>query len=158
MHLIVGSDRAGFPLKERLKQYLDEAKISYKEIGVRDPDEVIPYYDVAAEAAVMLQKGKADKAVLICGTGMGMAQIANCYKGIRGACVESVYAAKMSRRINDSNALCMGAWIVAPEMGISMLVEFLSASFTEGLEDWRQEFLRKAKISISALEDEIYSR
>ena len=104
----------------------------------------------------MIQDGSADLGILICGTGMGMSQVANKFKGVRAACVESAYAAKMCRVINDSNILCMGGWMIAPTLGIAMVDEFLGAEFTVGVEEWRKEWLKNAKAEFGKLEEEIY--
>lgn len=154
--IVIGSDKSGYTLKEALKTYLKEAGIDFLEIGTVDPELGVPFFKVAPEACNMLRAGMADRAILICGTGMGMSQVANKYKGIRAACVESVYAARMSRAINDSNVLCMGGWVIAPEMGLEMAKVFLDTEHLEGLEPWRQEFLKKAKTAFETLEDEIY--
>ncbi len=76
-----------------------------------------------------------------------MSQVANKYKGIRAACVESVYAAGKCRAINDSNVLCMGGWLIGPEMGIEMSKAFLQTEFTQGVEEWRRRHLENAKKS-----------
>ncbi len=86
---------------------------------------------------------------------MGMAQVANKFKGIRAAVVESTYSAKMSRIINDSNILCMGGWMIAGELGIKMTEEFLNAQFTVGVEEWRKAWLENAKREFQKLEEEI---
>jgi ribose 5-phosphate isomerase B len=106
--------------------------------------------------AKLLQAGQAGRAILICGTGMGMSQVANKFQGVRAACVESVYAARMCRAVNDSNALCMGGWVIAPEMGIEMVKAFLNTAHGEGLEPWRQDFLKNAKAEFEKLESEIF--
>lgn len=90
--IVIGSDKSGFPLKEAVKRYLEEQGISYLEIGTTDPETGIPFFKVAPEAAALLQSGECEKAILVCGTGMGMSQVANKYKGVRAACVESVYS------------------------------------------------------------------
>ena len=87
---------------------------------------------------------------------MGMAQVANKFKGVRAACVESVYAARLCRAINDSNLLCMGGWLIGPEMGLEMSRIFLGTEFKQGLEEWRQRHLENAKQQFAALEDQIY--
>jgi ribose 5-phosphate isomerase B len=155
MKIIIGSDKSGFILKEHIKSVLSD-KYNLIEIGTVDPDTPVPFFKAAPIAAEMISKSEADKAILICGTGMGMAQVANKYKGVRAACVESVYAAKMCRAINDSNILCLGGWIVADIMSEQIVSAFLETEFTEGLEEWRQEFLQNAKKEFAALEDEIY--
>ena len=156
MKLVIGSDKSGFTLKEAVKKYLEEMNIDFKEIGTMNAETGVPFYIVAPEAAKMLQSGEADMGILICGTGMGMSQVSNKFKGVRGACVESVYAAKMSRAINDSNVLCMGGWFIAPELGLEMVKTFINTKHTQDLEEWRQKFLKDAKNKFCALEDEIY--
>lgn len=156
MKVILGSDKSGFTLKEALKPVLQQWGHEIIEIGTTDPNVGVPFFKVAPEAAKYLQEGNADRAILICGTGMGMSQVANKYKGIRAACVESLYGAKMCRAINDSNVLCMGGWIIAPEMGIEMVRLFMETAHTEGLEPWRQDFLKNAKVEFEKLEDTIY--
>ena len=155
MKIIIGSDKSGFVLKEYLKTVLAPT-YELIEIGTTDPETPVPFFKVAPIAAEMINKGEADKAILICGTGMGMCQVANKFKGIRAACVESVYAASMSRAINDSNVLCLGGWIIADIMGEKIVSAFLETNFTENLEEWRQEFLRNAKKEFAAIEDGIY--
>jgi len=156
MKIVIGSDKSGYSLKEAIKAYLKENNYEFIEIGTTNPDVGVPFFKVAPEAAQLIQDGKADRGILICGTGMGMAQVANKYKGIRAACVESLYAARMCRAINDSNVLCMGGWIIAENMGIEISKIFLETGFTQGLEEWRQEFLKNAKKEFEALEDKIY--
>ncbi len=156
MKIVIGSDKSGYPLKEAVKEYLKDKGIEFTEIGTTDPEVGVPFFKVAPEASTMIQNGDADMAVLICGTGMGMSQVANKYKGIRAACVESVYAARMSRAVNDSNVLCMGGWVIAREMGLEMVDVFLKTAHTEGLEEWRQTFLKNAKVEFCKLEETIY--
>ena len=87
---------------------------------------------------------------------MGMAQVAGKFKGVRAACCENVYSAKMCRVINDSNILCMGGWMIAETLGIAMTEAFLNAEFTVGVEEWRKAWLENAKNEFIKLEDEIY--
>lgn len=156
MTVALGSDKSGFALKEAVKAHLAARGIEVIEVGVVDPAVGIPFFKVAPEAAKRVQSGAADRGILVCGTGMGMSQVANKYKGIRAACVESVYAARMCRAINDSNILCMGGWVIAPEMGVEMVDAFLGTEHTQGLEPWRQEFLKNAKAEFLKLEEEIF--
>ena len=156
MHIVIGSDKSGYSLKEAVKAWLTQEGYDFTEIGTTDPEVGVPFFQVAPEAAAMLQAGTAQRAILLCGTGMGMSQVANKYKGVRAACVESEYAARMCRAVNDSNALCMGGWVIAPEMGLEMVKAFLRTEHTEGLEEWRKDFLRNAKAEFAALEESIY--
>ena len=115
-----------------------------------------PYYVVASAVAPLVQNGTYDRGILICGTGAGMSVVANKYKGVYAVACESLYAAKMCRAINDANIMCMGGWIVAPEMGIEMTKAFLGTDFLQDLEEWRQAFLTNAKGEVKKVEDGIY--
>jgi len=154
MRLILGSDKSGYTLRCALEGWLREAGYDLTIFGPGDAEEAVPFYETAARAARALREGEAERAILVCGTGTGVAQVANKFKGVRAACAESVYAAKMARAINDSNVLCMGGWFIAPELGWQMALAFLNTEFTEGLEPWRAEWLKGAKEKIAALEDE----
>lgn len=156
MKVAIGSDKSGFTLKEAIKAHLAENGIEYVEVGTLDLDHVKPFYVTAPEVAEKLLAKDADFGILICGTGMGMSQVANKYKGIRAACVESTYAARMCRAINDSNVLCLGGWEIAPELGLELVDTFLKTGHTEGLEPWRQDFLKNALHEFQKLEDKIY--
>ena len=155
MKVILGSDKSGFTLKEALKPVLQQWGHEIIEIGTTDPNVGVPFFKVAPEAAKYLQEGNADRAILICGTGMGMSQVANKYKGIRAACVESLYGAKMCRAINDSNVLCMGGFIVGSDMGINMVKTFLNTEFVEGMEHV-EDFLKQAYQDIQGMEEKLF--
>ena len=152
MRIAVAADASGFELKEAIRAHLEE-----KNIEVIDYAEAArEYYDVVPEVAPAVQSGEVDYAILCCGTGMGMAQMANSYKGIRAAVVESVFAAKMCRAINNSNILTMGGFIVAPFMACEMVDTFLETQITDGLDDFH-DFLLDAQEKIKAIEEKIYS-
>ena len=156
MKLAIGSDKSGFNLKESIKAYLTEQGVAFDDLGTTDLDHVKPYYVVASTVAPLVQNGTYDRAILICGTGAGVSVVSNKYKGVYAVACESLYAAKMCRAINDANVLCMGGWIVAPEMGIEMTKAFLSTDFLQDLEEWRQAFLTNAKGEVKKVEDGIY--
>lgn len=156
MKIVIGSDKSGYPLRKELERHLSEKGIELTVFGPENEEEAVPFFEVAPKAAGLIQNGEADLGILICGTGMGMSQVANKFKGVRAACVESVYGARMCRIINDSNVLCMGGWMIAPTLGIAMVDEFLGAQFTAGVEEWRKAWLQNAKEKFTELENEIY--
>ena len=156
MKLAIGSDKSGFALKEAIKAYLQSENIAVDDLGTTDLDHVKPYYVVASTVAPLIQNGAYDRAILICGTGAGVSVVANKYKGIYAVACESLYAAKMCRAINDANIMCMGGWLIAPEMGIEMTKAFLTTDFLQDLEEWRKEWLTNAKREVQNLEDKIY--
>ncbi len=157
MKVLIGSDKSGFPLKEEIKAFLTEKGHEITDCGTQDMESPKPFFEVAPIAAKKVQAGEFEKAVLICGTGMGMAIVANKYRGVYAACCESTYAAEKARAINDANILTMGGWVIGGMLGCAMAEKFLATGFTENLEEWRQEFLKGAKQKISALEGSIFS-
>lgn len=104
--LYLGADHAGFAVKEKLKKYFKEKKISFEDLGTYSLDSV-DYPDYAIAVAKKISKDKNTKGILICGTGTGMAIAANKVKGIRAVAAYDNYSAKMSRNDNDANVLAL---------------------------------------------------
>lgn len=156
MKLAIGSDKSGFAVKEAIKAYLAEAGVDFDDLGTKDLNEVHPYYRVAGDVAPLVQNGTYEKAILICGTGAGMCVVSNKFKGVHAVACEGVYSARMARAINNANVLCMGGWIVGPEMAIEMVKAFLNTEWCEGLEDWRAANMHKFSAEVQKIEDGIY--
>ena len=156
MKLAIGSDKSGFAVKEAIKSYLAEAGVDFDDLGTVDLNEVHPYYRVAGDVAPLVQNGTYEKAILICGTGAGMSVVSNKFKGVHAVACEGVYSARMARAINNANVLCMGGWIVGPEMAIEMVKAFLNTEWCEGLEDWRAVNMHKFSAEVQKIEDGIY--
>ena len=153
MKLAIGSDKSGFAAKEAVKAYLESAGIEFDDLGTTDLEHVVPYYAVASRVAPLVQDGTYEKAVLICGTGAGMSVVSNKFKGVYAVACEGVYAAKMARAINNANILCMGGWIVGPEIAVEMVKTFLNTAWCQDLEDWRKENMKKFAVQIAAIEE-----
>lgn len=158
MKIAIGSDKSGFAVKEAIKAYLAETGAEFDDLGTVRLEEVHPYYQVASEVAPKVQSGEYDRAILICGTGAGMCVVANKYKGVYAVACEGVYSAKMARAINNANVLCMGGWIVGPEMAVEMVKTFLATAWCQDLEDWRRENMKKFAVQVSVIEDKIYDK
>ena len=156
MKLAIGSDKSGFAVKEAIKAYLNEAGVDFDDLGTVDLNEVHPYYRVASDVAPLVQNGTYEKAILICGTGAGMSVVSNKFKGVHAVACEGVYSARMARAINNANVLCMGGWIVGPEMAIEMVKAFLNTEWCEGLEEWRAVNMHKFSAEVQKIEDGIY--
>ena len=156
MKIAIGSDKSGFNAKEAVKAWLAESGADFEDLGTTDLKNVRPYYAVAEKAAPLVQSGEFDRAILICGTGAGMCIVANKYKGVHAVACEGIYSARMARAINGANVLCMGGWIVGPELAVEMTKAFLSTEWLQGLEDWRQENLKRFNAEVRRIEDEIY--
>ena len=156
MKLAIGSDKSGFAVKEAIKAYLCEAGVAFDDLGTVDLNDVHPYYRVASDVAPLVQNGTYEKAILICGTGAGMCVVSNKFKGVHAVACEGVYSAKMARAINNANVLCMGGWIVGPEMAIEMVKTFLATEWCQDLEDWRAVNMHKFSAEVQKIEDGIY--
>ena len=129
MKIAIGSDKSGFSAKEAVKAWLTEQSMDFDDLGTVDLNDVHPYYQVASEVAPLVQNGTYDRAVLICGTGAGMCVVSNKFKGVSAVACEGVYSAKMARAINNAQVLCMGGWIVGPEMAVEMTRTFLETDW-----------------------------
>lgn len=158
MKLAIGSDKSGFTLKEAIKAHLAGRGFQPDDLGTLDPERPKPYFEVASTVAPLVQSGAYDRAILICGTGMGMAIVANKYQNVYAAACESTYAAEKCRAINDANILTMGGWIIGEQLGCDMADRFLDTAFTQGLETWRQAFLSNARSQVKEIERGIYQK
>ncbi|EPR12985.1 RpiB/LacA/LacB family sugar-phosphate isomerase [Ruminiclostridium papyrosolvens] len=154
--IIIGSDKSGFPLKEAIKAHLTQLGYEVTDGGTLNEEEPKPYFEVASAVAKRVSEGEFERAVLICGTGMGVSIVANKYKGVYAAVCENTYAAEKARAINDANILCLGGWLTAEFVGCAMVDTFLNTEFTQNLEEWRAKNLRNARIQVKNIEDEIY--
>lgn len=104
----------------------------------------------AVAACKAMQAGAASRAILFCGTGMGMSIVANRFQGVTAAVVESVYAARMCRAVNNANVLCLGQMIWGSDMARLAVDAFLDTQFTAGLEGIAG-FLRDACSRVEAI-------
>jgi ribose 5-phosphate isomerase B len=156
MKIAIGSDKSGFAVKETVKAWLKEQGYACDDLGTVDLNDVHPYYRVASDVAPRVQDGTYDRAVLICGTGAGMCVVANKFKGVHAVACEGVYSAKMARAINNAQVLCMGGWIVGPEMAVEMVKTFLATEWCQDLEDWRAANMHKFAAQVDAIEEKIY--
>ena len=150
--VLVAADPFAIGLKNSVVKHLEERGFAVKDLGATDANKEKPYFDSAVDVCRALQKGEAKRAFLFCGTGMGMNMIANRFKGVRAAVVESVFAAKMCRAINDANVLCMGQMIWGDMMANAAVDAFLDTKFTETLEPLAG-FLEDARVKVEAIRD-----
>lgn len=128
MKIATASDHAGYELKKGIIAYLSEKGINYEDFGC-GPDEKVDYVDYAEKAIKRVSSGEYDRAILVCGTGLGMAIVANKHKGIRATPCLDDYSAEMSRRHNDSNCLTLGGRIVPLDEALSVVRIWLETEF-----------------------------
>ena len=121
--IALAADHGGFALKEQVKQWLEEQKIPYHDFGTLDGASC-DYPDMAAAACDAVVSGACEKALLFCGTGIGISMAANKIKGIRAACCSDYFSAKYTRMHNDANALCLGGRVVGAGLAIELVDVF----------------------------------
>jgi ribose 5-phosphate isomerase B len=134
----LGADHAGFPLKEDLKEWLIAHGYDVVDLGTQSTESV-DYPDYAAAVGSTVTAGKAERGVLVCGTGIGMAMAANKMPGVRAAGCSDAYTARMSREHNDANVLALGARITGRDAAIEILATWLAAEFAGGRHARRME-------------------
>jgi ribose 5-phosphate isomerase B len=127
--IAVGADEAGAPLKDHLAKYLEEAGYEVKDFGNGTGQD---YPDVAAAVAEAVGAGDHDRALLVCGTGLGMAITANKIPGVRAATAHDPYSAERARKSNDAQVLTMGARVIAPQAAEKVLDHWLASEFEGG--------------------------
>ena len=127
----IACDQAAFQLKLEVISHLKEKGIDFIDFGTHSTDPV-SYPEYAHKACEAIQKGLCDRAILICGTGLGMSMTANKHKGIRAACVSDTFSAKMSRVHNDANCLCFGARVVGKGLAFEIVDAFIETDFEGG--------------------------
>ncbi len=129
MKVFLGSDHAGFKLKEEIKKFLEKKGIKYADMGT-DSEEPCDYPDYAKKVAKEVAKNKNDLGVLVCGTGTGTAITANKVKGVRAAQATNTFLAKMAREHNNANILSLGARVNTPKEALEMVDVFLNTPFS----------------------------
>ena len=131
MRIVIGSDHAGFELKEALQQWLHEAGHEVIDVGT-DSDASCDYPVFGAAVAREVAAGDADRGVAVCGSGLGICMAANKIPGVRAATCHDEVTAEMSRRHNDLNVLCLSAEMIGPELQEKMLRTWLETPFEGG--------------------------
>ncbi len=131
MRIAIGSDHAGFGLKEALKGFLAETGHNVEDFGCRDTSSV-DYPDFAFAVADAVAQGRCERGILICGSGIGMSMTANKVPGIRAALCHDVSGAELSRQHNDANILCLGGRVTGEDLARKIVSAYLTAEFEGG--------------------------
>jgi len=129
--IAVGSDHAGFGLKQVVMAHLKERGEEYKDYGTYS-EASCDYPDFAEAVSQAIIKGEADKGILICGTGIGISIAANRHREIRAALCGDCFSAEATRQHNDANVLAMGARVVADGLALKIVDTFLDTPFSNG--------------------------
>ena len=145
MRLALGGDHAGFALKQRMVDSLREWGHEVDDLGSHTPDPV-DFPDIAVAVCRAVTGGRADRGIMVCGTGIGASIAANKIPGIRAALCHDVHSAHQSVEHDDANVLCLGAQIVGEWLALDLVRTYLDARFSGG-----EAFERRLR-KIAALE------
>lgn len=160
--VLVGADFAGFPLKEAVVAYLKEKGWTVTDIGVRAADEENKemFHRIGLKVGAKISEGEFERALLFCGTGMGIHIAASKCPGVHSGVVESVPAALRAVTGNGVNVLAMGAFYVAPQMGKEIAEAFLTHRLGDGYEWWPNfyEFHKLAIDELNAFDYETFKK
>ena len=155
--LAIASDLSGYPLKKAIVAHLEENykdSVEVIDYGIPSEEEPKPYFEQAPKVARAVQSGEAEKGILICGTGQGMAIVANKHRGVYACVVDSVFSGERSKIINNANVITMGGWITAPFLGTQIVDGWLSVAFTQKME-FKKDFLTNAFNQVLTLEEDL---
>ena len=127
--IAIGSDHAGFELKQVIMKHLEERNIEFKDYGTDSADSC-DYAVYAEKTARAVVSGECELGLLFCGTGVGISIAANKVKGIRACCCSDLFSAEMTRMHNNANMLCLGGRVITPEKAIELVDVFLDTPFS----------------------------
>lgn len=147
--IAIGSDHAGFSIKETIRKYLEGAGYAVNDLGTSS-EESVDYPDYGRAVGEQVVSKRADLGIAVCGTGIGISIAANKVPGIRAALAHDVNTARLAREHNDANVLALGGRIVTGEAAIAMVQTFLTTAYLGGRHQRRLD-------KITALEKENHS-
>lgn len=127
--IAIGSDHAGYSLKQTIIEYLEQNNLSYKDYGCYS-EQSCDYPVYAKKVANAIVNGECDKGILICGTGIGISIAANKIKGIRAALCHDCFSAQACREHNNANIIAMGSRVIGSGLAVKLVEEFLNTEFS----------------------------
>jgi len=145
MNVIVGSDHAGFDLKEEIKRSLNEkGEYPVTDMGTFS-NEPVDYPIIAHQVAKNISEKRFHWGILVCGSGIGMSIVANRYPRVRAALCSNLFAVKVSRQHNDANILALGGRVLGTDLALEMVDLFLHTQFEGGRHQRRLEQIERAQ-------------
>lgn len=130
MKIAIASDHAGFPLKKSLISFIEKLGHTIIDYGTDNAEKSVDYPDFAFKAGQAVLSGAADRAVMVCGSGVGACVAANKIKGIRAGLCHDTYSAHQAVEHDDINMLCLGARVIGIEPAYEIVAAYLGAKFT----------------------------
>jgi ribose 5-phosphate isomerase B len=128
MKIAIGSDHAGFALKEDVRDLVKESGHEVIDCGTYNTESV-DYPDFGEKVSRMVSGGEVDRGILVCGTGLGMTMVANKFPSVRAALCNDLFCARMSRLHNDANVLVLGGRIIGKDLAAEIVRTWLSTAF-----------------------------
>jgi len=129
--ILLGADHFGLPLKNALKEHLKKNGYEVEDIGV-DNEDPVDYPDVGEKLARRIANGDSERGILFCGTGAGMAIVANKIPGVRAVCINDPYTAERAIASNNAQVVTLGSLIIGPEVGKKLVDVWLENDFQGG--------------------------
>jgi RpiB/LacA/LacB family sugar-phosphate isomerase len=129
MRIVLGSDHAGFLLKEEIEAYLRERGSTVQDVGTNGP-EPVDYPDFAEAVGMPVVENQADRGIVICGSGIGASIAANKIPGVRAGVCHDTYSARQGVEHDDMNVLVMGSRVIGPALALEIVKTFLEANFS----------------------------
>lgn len=139
MKVGIACESSSVDLKEAIKKHLTIFGYELIDVGQQEGGEPVLYYEAASNLAKLVQDGKCQRGIVICGTGAGVSMIANKFQGVYCVACESVFTAEKISLINNANVLAMGARVVSHDMGCEMAEKFLEGKWCEGFSEQRRK-------------------
>ena len=130
-NILLGADHLGLPLKNILKEHLIDKGYSVEDIGV-DNNDPVDYPDIGEKLAKRIAKGDSERGILCCGTGAGMAIVANKIPGVRAVCINDPYTAERAIASNNAQVVTLGSLITGEEVGKKLVDIWLENDFQGG--------------------------
>ena len=130
MKIVIGADHAGYEMKNEVGVHLKELGHEVIDVGTNEPGKPDDYPDYALLVAKTLQAGRAERGILICGSGVGVSVAANKFKGIRAAVCHDHYSARQGVEHDDMNVLVLGSRVIGPNTAIDLVDGYLGAKFS----------------------------
>ena len=142
--IVVGCDSAAVALKGKMIEHLRSLGWEAEDLGVDSEADKTPYPEMAAKACRAVLAGPpGQRALLLCGTGIGMAIAANKFKGIYAACIHDIFSAERASLSNDANVATLGARVVGEKLAARLVAEWLSLDYKSGPSDEKLDWIRR---------------
>lgn len=156
MKVVIASDFSGYRLKEAVKEHICSLGYEVEDVGAQSQEDETMYFQAAENLARCIQEKRAERGIVICGTGGGISLIANKFKGVYAVACESIYTAEKTALINNANVLAMGEKVVSYAMGCEMAEKWLAARWCQGFASERRKNNERGYQKLKDIEEENY--